>query len=206
MINKREVPTYEELESSRINTYSEKIKNIINCDDLTEYVDKIEAMVSEDMSLVKIAATLLKLSMNKESKKINKNVVFENEFAEDESKSRRSSRGYGGSRGGNGGRSYDRNPRENNRSRFSGRDNDRNKDSGRNNFRDNDRNNDRNKKSSDLPSVDEMIKAVQSLGEPQKKKFSKPQGAGSDFNSARPNKKRSYGSDKGKRFSSNKAK
>lgn len=199
LINKREVPTYEELESTRINTYSEKIKNIINCDDLTEYVEKIEAMVSEDMSLVKIAATLLKLSMNKESKKINKNVVFENEFAEDESKSRRSSRGYGGSRGGNGRSSFSggRNKIDRNRG-FSGRDNDRNRDNNRN----------RAPKQKDGLSLDEMIKSVQSLSEPQKKKFSKPQSTdpGFDFNSARPNKKRNFGSDKGKRFGAKKVK
>jgi len=119
LINRKEVPTYEELEVARINTYQSKIKNIVDCDDLSEYVSKVEALVSDDMSLMQIAATLLKLSMNKESKKINKNVVFENESDDD---SRGRSRGRsGGSRGGfGGGRSGggyggDRNSRQGNR-------------------------------------------------------------------------------------------
>ncbi len=113
LINKKEVPTYEELESARINTYEAKIKNLISCDDLTDYVNKIEAMVSEEMSLVKIAAALLKSSMNKESKKISKNVVFEDTFGDDsESRGRGRSRGRSDNRGGrNGGGFGDRNSR-----------------------------------------------------------------------------------------------
>ncbi len=113
LINKKEVPTYEELEAARINTYEAKIKNLISCDDLTDYVNKIEAMVSEEMSLVKIAAALLKSSMNKESKKISKNVVFEDPFGDDsESRGRGRSRGRSDNRGGrNGGGFGDRNSR-----------------------------------------------------------------------------------------------
>lgn len=96
-IIKKEAPTYEEIETSRINVYEEKIKNIIQCDDLTEYVSKIEDLTSEEMSLEKIAAALLKMSMNKESKKINKSTVFEAGFDEEESgvrrRNRRDSRG-----------------------------------------------------------------------------------------------------------------
>ena len=96
LINRKEVPTYEELEAARINTYETKIKNLINCDDLTEYVGKIEAMISDEMSLVNIAAALLKSSMNKESKKINKNVVFEDAYSDDEGRGRGRSRGRSG--------------------------------------------------------------------------------------------------------------
>lgn len=97
LINKREVPTYEELEAARVNTYETKIKNLISCDDLTDYVNKVQAMVSDEMPLEKIAAALLKASMNKESKKINKNVSFEDNSSED---SDRGSRGRGGRSGG----------------------------------------------------------------------------------------------------------
>lgn len=93
LINKKEVPTVEELESARVNTYETKIKNIIQCDDLSEYVNKINAMVSEETSLMQIATALLKMSMNKESKKINKNVVFEDSYSDEESGGRRRSRG-----------------------------------------------------------------------------------------------------------------
>lgn len=99
LINKKEVPTVEELESARVNTHETKIKNLINCDDLTDYINKIQAMVSDEMPLVKIAAALLKSSMNKESKKINKNISFEDTFTDDSSDGRGRSRGRGRSGG-----------------------------------------------------------------------------------------------------------
>jgi len=108
LINKKEVPTYEELESARVTTYETKIQNIIDCDDLTDCVNKVQAMVDKGMSMEKIAAALLKMSMNKESKKINKNVSFEENFSDDDSRNRsRGSRGgrSGGGRNDRGGRS-----------------------------------------------------------------------------------------------------
>lgn len=116
LINKKEVPTIEELESARVNTYETKIKNIIQCDDLSEYVNKVNAMVSEETSLMQIATALLKMSMNKESKKINKNVVFEDSYSDEESGGRGRSRGRsrGRDRGGFGG---DRNRNRNGGSR-----------------------------------------------------------------------------------------
>lgn len=112
LINKREVPTFEELESARINTYETKIKNIIDCDDLTDYENKVQGLVDKGLSITKITAALLKMSMNKESKKINKNVVFEDESYGDNSRSGRS--GFGGrgrdrGRSGFGGGGRDRN-------------------------------------------------------------------------------------------------
>lgn len=107
LINKKEIPTFEEIESARINTYEEKIKNIINCDDLSEYVNKVQALVSDEMTLVQIAATLLKMSMNKESKKISKNIVLEDDSAGNDS----GSRGRGRSQGRYGNRDRDRSSR-----------------------------------------------------------------------------------------------
>lgn len=129
-IHQKEVPTYEELESARINTYEAKIKNIINCDDLRDYINKVQALVTDEMSLTDIAAALLKMSMNKESKKINKNAVFESAPSDDDFEKRRH-RGCRGGRGGNGrseggqrsgwgrssGGNSDRNPRQGNRIR-----------------------------------------------------------------------------------------
>lgn len=119
MINKKEVPTYEELEAARVNTYETKIKNLINCDDLTDYENKIEAMINEEMSLLKIAAALLKSSMNKESKKINKNIVFEDSFSDD---SDNRGRGRSRSRGRSDSRNRGRNggDRDRNRGGFGG--------------------------------------------------------------------------------------
>lgn len=115
LINKREVPTFEELESARINTYETKIKNIIDCDDLSDYENKVQALVNNGMSLTKITAALLKMSMNKESKKINKNISFEDDFAGNDS----DSRGRGRSRGRSGGSGFGRD-RDRNRGRSGG--------------------------------------------------------------------------------------
>lgn len=175
LINKREVPTYEELESARINTYEEKIKNIINCDDLTEYVNKVQALVSDEMSLIQIAATLLKLSMNKESKKINKNVVFEDDYAGNESEGRSRSRSRygsgnrdrsrsGGGRGSRDGVSFDRNRGGNRDRSFGNRNNDRNMD----------------RKPTEKISLDDMINSVKSLSD-KPKKFDRPSGEGAPF-------------------------
>ncbi|MFA7657957.1 MAG: DEAD/DEAH box helicase [Candidatus Gastranaerophilaceae bacterium] len=76
-IHKKDVPTFEEIEIARASNYKNKIKNIIQNEDLSEYVAKIEAMLSDEISIMDAAAALLKLSTKKSGKKINKNIVFE---------------------------------------------------------------------------------------------------------------------------------
>lgn len=176
LINKREIPSFDEIEAARVNTYQEKIKNIIKCDDLTDYINKVEAMVSDEMSLIDIAATLLKMSMNKESKKINKNAVLEDESIGNDSD--RGGRGRSRSRFG-GGRDRDRNrgrnrnggsrdgvsferPERNNENRnFGGRDNDRSRDR-------------KSKAEKNEFSLDTMILSVKEMSDVKKSKFSRP--------------------------------
>lgn len=190
LINKREVPTYEELESARINTYQEKIKNIINCDDLTEYENKVQALVSDEMSLIKIAATLLKLSMNKESKKIDKNVVFEDNFSNDSSNNKGRSRNRNGNRdrsrgrrggGSRDGISFERPAREGNRVRSFG-DRSSEKSFGETNGRSFDRNRSprvaKDTNNLNTPSLNEMISEVKSFDKPKKKSYGKSAGKG----------------------------
>lgn len=199
MIKKREVPTFEELEAVRIDVYKSKIKNIIECDDLSEYIEKIQALENNEISLTKIAAALLKMSMNKESKKINRNVVFEDEFSGNDSGSRSRGRSRNGgrdrnrvSRGERNGRfekgeysrrgykieksessetPFGRAPRENSDRRF---------------LKDKDR---KPKAQSNKLSLDDMIRSVKSLGEPQKSKpkFNKADKA-ENFGSKKQNK------------------
>lgn len=90
-IHKNEIPTFEQIELARTNSYEKKIKTIIQTEDLSEYIEKIEAMLDNEISAIKIAATLLKLQTHKENKKVNKNIIFE-EPTEEFEKSRRSSR------------------------------------------------------------------------------------------------------------------
>lgn len=107
-IHQKEIPTYEEIEIAKASSYENKIRTMIQNEDLSEYKTKIEAMLSDEISIMDIAATLLKLSMQKSGKDINKNIVFQNPESEidDEPRRRR------GSQGGNRHRDRNRNGRK----------------------------------------------------------------------------------------------
>lgn len=76
-IHKKDVPTFEEIQVSRISNFKNKIKSIINEDDLSEYRGNVQSMINDGVDAVDIASALLKFYMSKEGKKINQNVVFE---------------------------------------------------------------------------------------------------------------------------------
>lgn len=76
-IHKKEVPTFEEIQIARVSNFKNKIKAIINEDDLSEYRGNVQAMVNDGVDAIDIASALLKFYMSKEGKKINKDVVFE---------------------------------------------------------------------------------------------------------------------------------
>lgn len=88
LINKKEIPTFEEIKLARTSSFEVKIKDIINSDDLSEYIAQVEAMLNNETSAVKIAAALLKMSIKKSNKKI-KNIVFEQPQDEELEKSGR---------------------------------------------------------------------------------------------------------------------
>lgn len=103
-IHKKEIPSFEEIENIRTSNFENKIKTIIQNEDLSQYKAKIEAMLSDDISVIDIAATLLKLSVTKSTNKINQNIVFGNTDEDDNERQghRRGSRGgsrHGGGRG-----------------------------------------------------------------------------------------------------------
>lgn len=76
-IHKKEIPTFEEIQVARVSNFQNKIKSIIQEDDLSEYRSNIETLVQDGIDVTDIAAALLKFYMSKEGKKINQNVVFE---------------------------------------------------------------------------------------------------------------------------------
>jgi ATP-dependent RNA helicase DeaD len=76
-IHKKDIPTFEELQVARISNFKNKIKSIINEDDLSEYKNNIKLMIEEGFDTIDIASALLKFYISKEGKKINKNIVFE---------------------------------------------------------------------------------------------------------------------------------
>lgn len=121
-IHQKEIPTFEEIETAKASSYENKIKAMIQSEDLSEYKAKIEAMLSEEVLLIDVAATLLKLSMKKSGKDVNKNMVFENPADEigDEPRRRRGSQGGSRHRNGNGRKFGDRNSNSRNFDRPTG--------------------------------------------------------------------------------------
>jgi ATP-dependent RNA helicase DeaD len=76
-IHKTSIPTFEEIQNASVSSFKDKIKSIINDEDLTQYKANIEELVNEGSEVIDIASALLKFYMSKEGKKINKDVVFE---------------------------------------------------------------------------------------------------------------------------------
>lgn len=118
LINRKEIPTFEDIEIARASSYENKIKNIIANEDLSEYVKKIEAMLKNENSAMNIAAALLKMSMKKSSKKI-KNIVFEQPIEEYSERSAHKKGFQGGKNRRNGkmqsGEFFGKNPKNNSR-------------------------------------------------------------------------------------------
>lgn len=147
-IHKKDIPTFEEIQIARVSNFKNKIKSIINEDDLSEYRSNIEAMVNDGIDVTDIASALLKFYMSKEGKKINKNIVFEAPQEETFEK-----RGHKRSRNRNG--KINRGNRENNRINDDFQLKKRNK-----------------KKSSETISIDDMIMSVRENSKNRKKKSS----------------------------------
>lgn len=100
LINKKEIPTAAEIEKAKTNLFSEQVVEIIKGSNLGEYVAKIEEMISDEISLMDIAAALLKSKSQSEKKKFDDSNDLS---AQDEYESDRGSRGgRGGGRGGRG--------------------------------------------------------------------------------------------------------
>lgn len=139
-INRQKLPTIDELETTRLNTFATNIKECIDKGHLSKYVNQIEFLMGEDYTALDVAASLLKMSMEKENEGFDPNVNLDE--PQKEERQRRSGgggnfgdrsfgdRNRGGFGGGNsgGGRSFgDRNRggfgggrSEGNRSSFGG--------------------------------------------------------------------------------------
>lgn len=172
-IHKKEIPTFEEIQVARVSNFQNKIKSIINEDDLSEYRANIEAMVNDGIDVTDIASALLKFYMSKEGKKINQNVVFET--PQEEGKCDNDGKRGRGSRWGSG----NRNRRDRDRNRGYGmktenRENRENREHSRENnkskaeFQFNKTNKRNTKKSSETISVDDMIMSVRENSEAKK--------------------------------------
>lgn len=177
-IHQKEVPTFEEIQIARVSNFKNKIKAIINEDDLSEYRGNIQAMINDGVEVIDIASALLKFYMSKEGKKINKNVVFE---APQEEKSER--------------RGNNRNRNRNDRFGRGNRENKRNNDG----FQPKKFDKKNKKKFAETTSVENIVMPVKESDENNKSRKNKP--SDRNFNK---NKGSNKGSNMGSKKGSNK--
>lgn len=76
-IIRQSVPTIDEIETTRINSYSAKINAIIEAGHLSKYINQVEILMGEEYTSLDIAAALLKMIMEKENESFDHNVDFE---------------------------------------------------------------------------------------------------------------------------------
>lgn len=150
-IHKKDIPTFEEIQVARVSNFKNKIKAIINEDDLSEYRGNVQEMINDGVDAVDMASALLKFYMSKEGKKINRNVVFEvpqevDKYGADNKRRRNRSRND----------KFSRRNRENNRTKD---DFQRQKSDKKNK-----------KKSSEIISIDDMIMSVRQISQKEKRK------------------------------------
>lgn len=220
-IHKKDIPTFEEIQVARVANFQNKIKSIINEDDLCEYRANIEAMVQDGIDVTDIASALLKFYMSKEGKKVNQNVVFEMSEESDNGNANRRRGSRGGSRHGIRQRSNDsfgnrerndRSSRNRGRSDRSFNDKEQNDKSFENiersekSFKNKDnvkkkKSYQGKKQSSERVLLDEMIASVKSLAKPSKKDSYKKESSKKDAPKKDFSKQESFKSKSSKNFS-----
>ncbi|HPG31977.1 MAG TPA: ATP-dependent helicase, partial [bacterium] len=73
---RQNIPTLDELDETRLNAYSIKIKKIINENSHSKYAGLVEKLMGYDFSALDIAAALLKISMDNENTGFDNNQNF----------------------------------------------------------------------------------------------------------------------------------
>jgi len=73
------LPSLTDIEEAKTNNFINKIKQVIEENHLSKYINIVEKMMNEDISSIDIAAALLKMCLYDES---NENIEFEDEFVD----------------------------------------------------------------------------------------------------------------------------
>lgn len=109
-INRQKLPTIDEVETTRLNTYASNIKECIDKGHLSKYVTQIEFLMGEDYTALDVAASLLKMSMEKENEGFDPNVNLDEPQKEERGRGGFGDRGgrggFGGNRSGGGGGNF----------------------------------------------------------------------------------------------------
>ena len=75
------LPSLTDIEEAKTNNFLDKIKNVIEENHLTKYINLVERMMDDDISSIDIAAALLKMNLYDES---SEDVEFEDDFSNTE--------------------------------------------------------------------------------------------------------------------------
>lgn len=105
-IHRQAIPTIDELEATRINTYSSKVNEIMEAGHISKYINHIEILMGEEYTSLDVAAALLKIIMEKENEGFDHAADFT--LPERETMPNRPSRGRFDNRD-----NFDRKPRNN---------------------------------------------------------------------------------------------
>ncbi|OGI02431.1 MAG: RNA helicase [Candidatus Melainabacteria bacterium GWF2_37_15] len=76
-VQRQNVPTINELESTRINYLAKKIKKIITEGHISNYINQVELLMGEDYTSLDVAAVLLKFALDKENQGFDSSIDFE---------------------------------------------------------------------------------------------------------------------------------
>lgn len=76
-IHRQDVPTMDEIETTKINSFAQKISEIVQAGHLGKYVNQVEYLMGEDYTSLDIAASLLKMALEKEKEGFDHTVDFE---------------------------------------------------------------------------------------------------------------------------------
>ncbi len=81
-IIQQKLPSMSDIEEIKLNTFIEKLKNIIEEGHLTKYINIIEKMVEDDYAVIDIASALLKMTFGEQNTNDNTNDFVEEELTD----------------------------------------------------------------------------------------------------------------------------
>ncbi len=76
-IQRQNVPSVDDLQSTRIDAYASQIKDTIEAGHISKYVNQVELIMGEDFTSIDIAAALLKIVLEKEIENFDDSIDFE---------------------------------------------------------------------------------------------------------------------------------
>ncbi|EMG12025.1 DEAD/DEAH box helicase [Leptospira interrogans serovar Grippotyphosa str. LT2186] len=99
------IPTLDDLEETKIHSYTSKVRSIVDAGHIGKYVNQVEKLMGDDYTALDIAAALFKMTILKDSVTFDDSVQFESDFKYEEKHSIKKKSGGGRYRDRNFGRS-----------------------------------------------------------------------------------------------------